>query len=86
MTQRLADRRILVTGAARGLGLACATRFLAEGARVMLADVLVAEGQAAATALGPNAAFIACDVSDRARIAAAIDATVERWGSIDVLV
>jgi NAD(P)-dependent dehydrogenase (short-subunit alcohol dehydrogenase family) len=86
MTNRLTDRRILVTGAARGLGLACATRFIAEGAKVMLADVLTEEGEAAATALGPNAAFIACDVSDRARIEAAIDATVERWGGIDVLV
>jgi glucose 1-dehydrogenase len=86
MTNRLTDRRILVTGAARGLGLACATRFIAEGAKVMLADVLTEEGEAAATALGPNAAFIACDVSDRARIAAAIDATVARWGGLDVLV
>jgi NAD(P)-dependent dehydrogenase (short-subunit alcohol dehydrogenase family) len=85
MTQRLADRRILVTGAARGLGLASATRFIAEGARVMLADVLTEEGEAAAQALGPNAAFTPCDVSDRAQIAAAIEATVARWGGLDVL-
>jgi glucose 1-dehydrogenase len=86
MTHRLPDRRILVTGAARGLGLACATRFIAEGAKVMLADVLAEEGEAAARALGPNAAFIACDVSERSQIEAAIEATVARWGGLDVLV
>jgi NAD(P)-dependent dehydrogenase (short-subunit alcohol dehydrogenase family) len=86
MTQRLTDRRILVTGAARGLGLACATRFIAEGAKVMLADVLTEAGEAAAKALGPNSAFIACDVSERTQIAAAIEATVARWGGLDVLV
>jgi NAD(P)-dependent dehydrogenase (short-subunit alcohol dehydrogenase family) len=86
MTQRLTDRRILITGAARGLGLACATRFIAEGAKVMLADVLSDEGEAAAKTLGPNAGFTACDVSDRAQIAAAIEATVARWGGLDVLV
>jgi glucose 1-dehydrogenase len=86
MTQRLPQRRTLVTGAARGLGLACATRFIAEGAKVMLADVLTEEGEAAARALGPNAAFIACDVAERDQIAAAIEATVARWGGLDVLV
>lgn len=82
---RLAHRRILVTGAARGLGLAMARRFVAEGARVMLADVLP-EGTERAAELGANAAFCACDVASRDQIAAAIEATVARFGGLDGLV
>ena len=82
---RLANRRILVTGAARGLGLATAQRCVAEGASVMLADVLP-EGAARAAELGENAAFIACDVTCRDDIAAAIAATAARFGGLDGLV
>ena len=85
MTGRLQNRRFLVTGAARGLGLAIARRFVDEGARVMLADVLP-EGAAAAAELGDAAAFVSCDVTQRADIAAAIDAVVARWGGLDGLV
>jgi NAD(P)-dependent dehydrogenase (short-subunit alcohol dehydrogenase family) len=83
---RLAGRRILITGAARGLGLAIARACVAEGAQVMLADVLAAEGAAAAHALGPAAHFIACDVAQRSDIAVAIDAAVARLGGLDGLV
>jgi NAD(P)-dependent dehydrogenase (short-subunit alcohol dehydrogenase family) len=86
ITGRLADRRILVTGAARGLGLAMATRFIAEGARVLLADVLAEEAETRAAELGPHAAAIGCDVTRRTDIEAAIDAIVTRWGGIDGLV
>lgn len=82
---RLQHRRILVTGAARGLGLAIAQRCVAEGAQVMLADVLP-EGEARAAELGDAAAFIHCDVTSRDAIAAAIDATVARFGGLDGLV
>lgn len=86
MQQRLSGRRVLVTGAARGLGLAMATRFVAEGARVLLADVLVADVEARAAELGPAAAAIGCDVTQRADIAVAIERIVALWGGIDVLV
>ncbi|WP_439544724.1 SDR family NAD(P)-dependent oxidoreductase [Sandarakinorhabdus sp.] len=82
---RLVNRRILVTGAARGLGLAIAQRCVAEGAHVMLADVLP-DGEARATELGDAAAFIDCDVTSRDAIAAAIAATVARFGGLDGLV
>jgi len=82
---RLQSRRILVTGAARGLGLAIAQRCVAEGANVMLADVLP-EGEARAAELGDAAAFIHCDVTSRDAIAAAIAATITRFGSLDGLV
>ncbi len=83
--QRLHNRRYMVTGAARGLGLAIAARLIAEGARVMLADVLP-EGAARAGELGEAAAFITCDVTSRDQIAAAIAATANRWGGLDGLV
>nr|WP_310525081.1 SDR family NAD(P)-dependent oxidoreductase [Polymorphobacter sp.] len=86
MQQRLSGRRVLVTGAARGLGLAMVTRFVAEGARVLLADVLVADVEARAAELGPAAAAIGCDVTQRADIAVAIERIVALWGGIDVLV
>lgn len=86
MERRLDQRRILITGAARGLGLAMATRFIAEGARVLLADVLADEAEARAAELGPAAAAIGCDVTSRAYIEAAIEAIITRWGGIDVLV
>jgi NAD(P)-dependent dehydrogenase (short-subunit alcohol dehydrogenase family) len=83
--KRLHNRRYLITGAARGLGLAIAARLIAEGARVMLADVLP-EGAARAGELGEAAAFITCDVTSRDQIAAAIAATANRWGGLDGLV
>jgi len=83
--QRLLNRRYLITGAARGIGLAIATRLVSEGARVMLADVLP-EGEDRAAELGDAAAFIRCDVTCRDQIEAAITVTVARWGGLDGLV
>ncbi len=89
MEQRLGNMRILVTGAARGLGLACARRFLDEGACVLLADIDADEGGRALAAIGlppDRAGFVHCDVSTRDQVAAAVDACAERFGGIDVLV
>jgi glucose 1-dehydrogenase len=89
MAGRLEGRRAVVTGAARGLGLACARRFLADGARVVLADRDVEEGGKALAALGvggDRARFVACDVTRTAEIAAAIGACVEAFGGLDILV
>jgi NAD(P)-dependent dehydrogenase (short-subunit alcohol dehydrogenase family) len=88
-SHRLQDRRAVITGAARGLGLACARRFLAEGGRVLIADIDAAEGALAIASLGASSAacqFITCDVSDSAAIRAAIDHCVAVWGGIDILV
>jgi glucose 1-dehydrogenase len=82
---RLLNRRILVTGAARGLGLAIAQRCVAEGAQVMLADVLP-EGEARAAELGAAAAFRYCDVTRRDDIEAVIAAAVAHFGGLDGLV
>ncbi|MCK1744539.1 SDR family oxidoreductase [Bradyrhizobium sp. 139] len=78
----------LVTGAARGIGLATAKRFLAEGWRVALLDV---EGElqasaAAALKVPENTLAITCDVSDAAAVAAAMAAVMSRFGRLDALV
>ncbi|WP_417254158.1 SDR family oxidoreductase [Celeribacter sp.] len=62
----LADRHILVTGAARGLGAEIASKLAAEGAKLILADLLVEEGQATAQRLG--AQFLPVDLADPASI------------------
>jgi 3-oxoacyl-[acyl-carrier protein] reductase len=83
----LQDRIAIVTGAARGLGLAIAERYLEQGARVVLADLDADEADAAATALADERAHgAACDVTDEDDVQRLFDGTVERYGRVDVLV
>ncbi|WP_028920882.1 glucose 1-dehydrogenase [Pseudonocardia acaciae] len=82
MTARLEHKTALVTGAARGQGAAAARRFVAEGARVVLADVLDEEGKALAAELGDAARYQHLDVSSEDDWAAAV-AGMDR---LDVLV
>ncbi|MDR2856997.1 MAG: glucose 1-dehydrogenase [Novosphingobium sp.] len=63
---RLAEKQILVTGAASGLGAAMARRFVAEGAAVVIADIAVEDGEALAAELGPRARFARLDVTREA--------------------
>ena len=76
----------IVTGAAQGIGFACAQRLVEEGAHVMIADVDSGKGQAAAAALGPAATFHAADVSMRGDVDALGDATLRRYSRIDILI
>jgi 3alpha(or 20beta)-hydroxysteroid dehydrogenase len=76
----------IITGAARGMGEAHARRFVQEGARVMVADVLAKEGAAVAGELGDQGFFEPLDVTDMAAWRRVVDATVARWGRVDVLV
>lgn len=64
----------IVTGAASGLGNATARTLIEAGARVVLLDLPRAEGEKAATALGPTARFVAADVTDESQVQAAVDA------------
>jgi len=82
---RLHQRVAIVTGAANGIGLACARRFAAEGAKVVLADLDQAAGDAAAASL-PDARFVCTDVSRRADVDALVARTLEWHGRIDALV
>lgn len=82
---KLAARTAIVTGAAKGIGLACAQRLVQEGARVMLVDVRP-EGAAAAASLGDAARFVQADVGVKADVDAMLAATLDAFGRVDVLV
>lgn len=83
---RLQSKVALVTGGAQGIGLACATRFASEGARVALVDVDAERGARAVEAIGPERAlFVAGDVAHAGTVERALAATLERFGAIDVL-
>jgi NAD(P)-dependent dehydrogenase (short-subunit alcohol dehydrogenase family) len=86
MSDDLTGRRALVTGAARGLGLAVAELFLERGATVMISDRDGAEAEAQADRLGENAHANACDVTDSEQVQAMIEATTSALGGLDILV
>jgi NAD(P)-dependent dehydrogenase (short-subunit alcohol dehydrogenase family) len=83
---RLADKVAIVTGGAAGLGFAYARRFLAEGARVVVADVV--DPAPAADTLGAAGPVLGVriDVSDAGAARAMVEAAVARFGRVDVLV
>ncbi|MDQ4086350.1 MAG: glucose 1-dehydrogenase [Actinomycetota bacterium] len=83
---RLNGKVALVTGAARGQGAAVARRFVDEGARVVVADVLDDVGKETASALGDAAYFRHLDVSNEHEWASAVDEAVGTFGRVDVLV
>jgi 3alpha(or 20beta)-hydroxysteroid dehydrogenase len=84
--KRVQDKVCVVTGAARGLGLAAAEALLMEGAKVLLTDVDAKAGEAEAKRLGANAAFLAQDVTNLAQWKTTLDAAISKWGRLDVLV
>ncbi|MEZ4363540.1 MAG: glucose 1-dehydrogenase [Kofleriaceae bacterium] len=83
---RVQDKVVIVTGAASGIGKACAEHLAREGARVTLVDRDVARGEAAASALGPPHSFAALDVTDEAGWGALVAQTLDTSGRLDVLV
>ncbi len=79
----------LVTGAAQGIGAACTELLFREGATVVLSDMqaeLAAERAAALDPGGERAAAIACDVGSRAAVVALVEAVVQRFGRLDIMV
>jgi 3alpha(or 20beta)-hydroxysteroid dehydrogenase len=82
----LAGRVAIVTGGARGIGAAVATAFVEQGARVVVADVLDAEGKDLAHALGDGARYIHLDVSDSDAWRAAVAETEAAFAPVSVLV
>jgi len=83
---RLEGKVALISGGARGLGESFARAMVAQGAKVVLADVLDAEGEVLAKDLGDAAAYVHLDVTDRRQWAEAVALTIERFGTLNVLV
>ena len=83
---KLENKVAIVTGGARGIGAAIVDRYVAEGARVSVADVNVAEAQETAARHGEKAFAVALDVTRSASIEAAVESVAARWGGIDILV
>jgi NAD(P)-dependent dehydrogenase (short-subunit alcohol dehydrogenase family) len=85
MTEILQDKVAIVTGAAKGIGLAIAKRFSESGATVVLSDIDAEAVQQAASRL-ENAHALVCDVTDESQVEKLVADTVARHGDLDVMV
>ena len=83
---RLEGKVALISGGARGMGESHAVAMVAEGAKVVIADVLDEEGEALAAKLGDAATYVRLDVTDRKQWTRAVAAALERFGKLNVLV
>ncbi|MBT3535082.1 MAG: SDR family oxidoreductase [Rhodospirillaceae bacterium] len=83
--KRLEDRVALITGGASGMGEASVRRFIAEGARVVLADIDTERGRGVAGEFGDACVFAQCDHTNPAENDAAVAMAVERFGKLDIL-
>ena len=81
VADRHKDKVYVITGGAEGIGRACAERFAAEGARVMIADI---NPEGAASAETSGGAFHRTDMADPDQVRALADATIARFGRIDI--
>ena len=83
---RLHSKCALITGAAQGIGKAFAARYVAEGARVAIADINLAQARATAAELGDAAIAVEMDVSQQDSIERAVGETIAGLGQIDILI
>ncbi len=83
---RVTGKVAIVTGAASGMGKADALRLAAEGAKVVLADMNDADGQAVADEIGDNALYLHLNVCDEENWKSVISQTLETFGKLDILV
>lgn len=80
---RMDGKVAIITGAARGIGAAAARLLAAEGAKVVLADVLIEPLTAVVRDIGASAAACVTDVTDEIAVQKLVDETVKRWGKVD---
>jgi NAD(P)-dependent dehydrogenase (short-subunit alcohol dehydrogenase family) len=85
MGGELSGKVVVVTGAASGIGRGCAERFVASGAKVVVADVNAEDGRRVATTLGSDAAFTQTDVADADAVDDLVAFAVERFGGLDCM-
>lgn len=83
---KLDGKVAIITGAAPGMGAAHARLFVAEGAKVVLADVLTEQGERVAAELGEAARFVPLDVRDRDQWAVVVETAAREFGRVDILV
>jgi NAD(P)-dependent dehydrogenase (short-subunit alcohol dehydrogenase family) len=84
--RRLDGRAAIITGGEGSIGMATARAFVAEGASVFLAGIAEPGLKAGAAELGDNAAWAVADVTDSAQVKAAVDAALDQFGRLDVVV
>ena len=84
--KRLEGKSAIITGAARGIGRGFAERYIAEGARVAIADINFAAAQKTAKELGDEAYAVMLDVCDQSSIDDAVAQVVKTAGKIDILI
>lgn len=84
--RRLEGKTALITGAARGIGLAFAQRYVSEGAQVAIADIDIERARASAQAIGPAAMAVQMDVTSQDSIDHAVEQTAATFGQIDILI
>src|SRR3954453_14534711 len=85
MRQKLDNKVVLITGAARGIGAETARRVARKGARVALVGLEPERLEALATELGPDHEWFEADVTDQESLQAAVDGAVARFGGIDIV-
>jgi NAD(P)-dependent dehydrogenase (short-subunit alcohol dehydrogenase family) len=86
MTDELTGKVAVVTGGASGIGRGIVQRFLAEGAKVVIADVQRELGEALAADCGSDAKFCHTDVGDQAQVGQLVTTAVDAFGGLDVMV
>ena len=84
--KRLDGKCAMITGAARGIGLAFARAYVAEGARVAIADIDIDRARAAAQDIGEAAIAVHLDVADQDSIDSAVTSVIDSFGQIDILI
>ena len=83
---QLTNKVAIVTGAASGFGAEIARQYVAEGAKVAVADINEDGARAVAGSLGDNAIAVRCDVTQRADVQRLVDTTVQHFGTLDIVV